>query len=427
MNFKLWSKTPGRHARGIGCVALAICVVGGALGTTAASADATRVQAPRARTPRVQPAVYNLVKANFGLTPGAGFFLDETHLPAGLNDFKTLGVHWIRSTITWSSFQPYDPAHLPAGEPKYKWKSIDEFVSQVHDPKYADRFSFIVTIDGPPAWAKAAGHIGTIPCAMQPPFDLAAYARATAALAQHLKGTAQVFELENSPNIGTRSATHENTVAVWPVPNPCGYAQLLKLATPAIHAANAAATVLVGGIGGVKDKPNERIAADNFVADLYANGARGYFDGVSYHPYSSPDLPCAASDKVCVFNPEPSRKDPYGMKNGWDRMLNARKMMVAKGDSAKQMWITEYGGPTAGPRGSMNVLTEAQQASLLKAGFERASQYSWVAMMSWFTYDDDPGENPQHAPNGAFMGLLRADHSPKPAYTTYQLMTASAQ
>ena len=373
-----------------------------------------------------QPAAFPLAKANFGITPGAGFFLNETNIARGLNDFKKLGVHWIRSTIPWDSFQPYDPLKLPVGEPKFKWKSVDEFVAQVHDPLYAGRFGFIVTVDHPPAWAQAAGRISPIPCARQAPFDLPSYARATAALAQRLRNTAHVFELENSPNIGKRSATHDNTVAVWPVPNPCGYAHLLELTTPAVHALNVGATVLVGGIGGVKNVLNERIAADDFLGDLYANGARGFFDGVSYHPYSTPNLPCAPSDSVCVFNPETSRKDPYGMKNGWDRMLHARKIMVAKGDGAKQIWITEYGGPTQGPLGSTKVLTEAQQAALLAAGFTRASQYPWVGPMCWFTYDDDAG-NPETAPNGTWMGLLRGDRSHKPSYGMYQYLSASAQ
>jgi polysaccharide biosynthesis protein PslG len=113
------------------------------------------------------------------------------------------------------------------------------------------------------------------------------------------------------------------------------------------------------------------------------------------------------------------------MKNGWDRMLNARRIMVANGDAAKRIWITEFGGPTSGPRGSIQVLSEVQQSALLTSGFQRASQYPWVAMMSWFTYADDGG-NPLSSPNGAWMGLLRANHSRKPAYATYQRLSALA-
>src|SRR5262249_10474151 len=155
--------------------------------------------------------------------------------------------------------------------------------------------------------------------------------------------TAHVFEVQNSPNIALRSVAHADRTAVWHTPNPCAYAKLMTLTTGAVHKAQPGSTVLVGGIGGVKDVPRQRMAADEFLFGLYKYHAN--FDGVSYHPYSTPYLPCAPSKKVCTFNPDTELKNPYGMHNGWDRMLNARRIMIAFGDSNKKIWITEFGGP----------------------------------------------------------------------------------
>ncbi len=398
-------------AMSLGCAAITANVIGAGM----ASADV----AP------ATPAAYALYKANFGIAPGAGLFLDETHIRSGLDNFKALGVHWIRSTIPWGNFEPDDPTKLAHGEAAYNWKGVDQFVATLNQPAYKGRFAIIVTVESPPDWAMVPGRIDHIGCARQAPFDLASYARATAALATHLKGVAHVFEVENSPNIGTRSPAHQNPIAVWSPPNPCGYAQLLRLTTAAVHALHIGALVLVGGIGGTRDIPNQRIAADEFLADLYANGARGAFDGVSFHPYSSPYLPCAPSAPMCTLDPSHLHKDVYGMTNGWDRMLNARRIMVANGDSAKKIWITEFGGPTDGPKGAGKVLTETQQAALLAAGAQRASQYSWVAVWSWFTYQDGNAD-PQSDPGGNWMGLLRVNGAHKLAYTAYQHLTASA-
>jgi polysaccharide biosynthesis protein PslG len=395
----------------LGCAGLAT----NALGTGAASAD----------VPQAAPAGYALHKANFGLAPGAGFFLDEAHIRSGLDNMKTLGVHWIRSTIPWREFEPDDPTKLAHGEPAFNWKGVGQFVATLNQPAYKGSFAIIVTVESPPDWAMAKGRVGQIGCPRQPPFDLASYARATAALAAHLKGVSHVFEVENSPNIGTRSPAHQNPIAVWSPPNPCGYAQLLKLTTAAVHSLHIGALVLVGGIGGTRDIPNQRIAADEFLADLYANGARGAFDGVSFHPYSSPYLPCAPSASVCTLDPSYEHNDPYGMNNGWDRMLNARRIMVANGDSAKEIWITEFGGPTDGPKGASNVLTESQQAALLISGAQRASQYSWVAVWSWFTYQDGNAD-PQSDPGGNWKGLLQVNGAHKLAFGAYQRLTASA-
>jgi hypothetical protein len=48
-----------------------------------------------AQAPATGPS-YLLAKANFGIAPGAGFFINNPNLRRGLDDFKTLGVHWIR-------------------------------------------------------------------------------------------------------------------------------------------------------------------------------------------------------------------------------------------------------------------------------------------------------------------------------------------
>jgi polysaccharide biosynthesis protein PslG len=114
------------------------------------------------------------------------------------------------------------------------------------------------------------------------------------------------------------------------------------------------------------------------------------------------------------------------MTNGWDRMLNARNIMVANGDAAKHVWITEFGGPTNGPA-TAAILTQAEQAVLLTAGADRASQYPWVAEMCWYSYQDQPGANPATAAVGYWMGLVNSNFSHKLAFSTYQQLTAAAQ
>jgi hypothetical protein len=373
-----------------------------------------------AQTPSPQFS-FTLHKEAFGVAPGAGFFLNAPVLARGLDDYKTLGVRWIRSTIPWKNFQPSDPTTLAPGEQMYNWRSVDGFVATMHSPAYAGLFNLIITIESPPDWAANPARIAPIACGAQAPFDLQSYADASAALAQHLQGTAAVFELENSPNI----APVGNSRGFWAQPNPCGYTQLLKKTYPAIKAVRPDATVLVGGIGGVQDKLGEKMAADTFLAYLYSYGAQGSFDGVSYHPYTNPYLPCASTDPICVFDPNPSRKDPYGLKNGWDRMLNAHNIMAAHGEGEKKIWMTEFGGATNGPPDGYRVLTEAEQATLLVAGYARNSQYTWAGPMCWFTYQDE-GVNPLTDPSGDWMGLVRTDYSRKPAFAAYENLTRIA-
>jgi hypothetical protein len=195
----------------------------------------------------------------------------------------------------------------------------------------------------------------------------------------------------------------------------------MTLTTAAVHRASKGSTVLVGGIGGTRDVPHQRMAADEFLYSLYVYHAK--FDGVAYHPYSTPDLPCAPSKPQCTFDPSTKYTDNYGMHNGWNRMLNARRVMVAFGDANKKIYITEFGGPTKGPA---KVLSESEQANLLTAGFDRASQEPWIAEMSWFTFDDKGG-NPHSDPTGGWMGLIRTDGSHKPSFGAYERLSHGAK
>jgi hypothetical protein len=409
MTLALWTR---RRARRVITVLIIAASGLGLLGATSlGAAGASDSKAP----------TYHLVRSHFGLAPGTGFFFDDAHLRAGLSTMNSLGVHWIRSSIPWAHIQPTDPAKLAKGESEYDWKRVDELMATLRSSPYKGKFSLIVTIDSPPAWAEVNSRVAHVSCTSQPPFDLASYARAAAAIAAHVKSVAHVFEIENSPNIAKRSTAHADPTAVWPTPNPCAYAQLMTLTTAAVHKAAAGSTVLVGGIGGTRDIPNQRMAADEFLYGLYVNHAK--FDGVAYHPYSTPNLPCAPTKPQCTFDSSTKYSDNYGMHNGWNRMLHARQVMVAFGDSAKKIWITEFGGPTKGPA---KVLTESQQANLLTAGFQRASQEPWIAEMCWFTFTDKGGD--VHSdPTGGWMGLIQANGTHKASFGAYVRLANSAK
>lgn len=360
-----------------------------------------------------------ILAGEYGVSPGSGFFLDEANLEEGLAGLDELGAHWIRSTIPWANFQPRDP-RVVGVDASWNWKGIDQFVATMNSDRWNGRFAIVATLANVPDWATQNIAPGADDGPIPLPFDLQCFADAAGAVAERLMGTAHVFEIQNSPNIGVKGAAHGSTICDWPVPDAYGYAQLLKLVHPAIHAARPKAVVLVGGIGGSHTTAGERMPADEFLQGIYAAGGGPYFDGVAYHPYSQPDLPCAATDTVCAPNPSyvSRNKDPYGMTNGWTRMINAHEIMVSAGDTDKQIWITEFGAPTES-------MSDDKQAELLTAGVTRASQYDWTRIFCWFTYHD--GNDDSIDVGGDSMGLIRRDGSQKPAFDTYKGLLTPAQ
>jgi exo-beta-1,3-glucanase (GH17 family) len=88
--------------------------------------------------------------------------------------------------------------------------------------------------------------------------------------------------------------------------------------------------------------------------------------------------------------------------------------MAANGDSAKQIWITEIGAPSAGPYG-VGTAAQAEEVTQAVAG---AKSSSWIGAEFFYTYEDV-------ATNPDYFGLLNADGSAKPAWTALAAALAS--
>jgi len=88
------------------------------------------------------------------------------------------------------------------------------------------------------------------------------------------------------------------------------YAEMLKLAYPAIKTANPQALILTGGM----------TDTDEFPRGIYEGGGRDYFDIMNIHTYGVPI--------VWAFV---------------DRGMRVREIMQRNGDAAKPLWNTEFG------------------------------------------------------------------------------------
>lgn len=138
---------------------------------------------------------------------------------------------------------------------------------------------------------------------------------------------------------------------------------------------------------------------------MYEAGAKGFFDAAAMHPY--------------VFPPGIA-----ATPNGWTETEQICSVMVANGDGAKQIWLTETGAPTApGPVGGgsstgsggfgvADMVTQEQQAAQIVdvLGAAAASGYCGPA----FIYSvRDWGTSPSNREDN-FGALLTNDWQPKP-------------
>ena len=162
------------------------------------------------------------------------------------------------------------------------------------------------------------------------PADFASYAGATAA---HFAGRIDRYEIWNEQNAGYR---------FWKPGldgDPAAYGDLFAAAAEAVHAADPAATVWIGG---TFFHEQFIVGAEDFLADMPAD-AWAAADGLAFHPYTfyPPSVP-----------PEYSGPSDTSLANGEiplvDIIGSLRAVAAEAGRSDLPLAVTEFGWPSWG-------------------------------------------------------------------------------
>lgn len=186
------------------------------------------------------------------------------------------------------------------------------------------------------------------------------------------------FEVQNEPNLGKNWAAGQGSATR--VADVVAYTNTLKAVYPKVKAGDPQAVVLMAGLAPYgKPAASPAIQGSNynpfdFLALMYANGARPFMDAVNFHGYTFPVLPNQAD-------------------GGYNTMLalpNAHGIMVANGDDGKQIWITEFGVPTGTDGGvaQANVASEAVQAQVIGIVFDMVKAWEWVGPVMHYSWQD---------------------------------------
>jgi hypothetical protein len=313
----------------------------------------------------------------FGLSVPSLVSETASQQAAALANMKSIGLTWVRVDADWSWLQP--------SATTFDWAPLDQVVKAIE----AAGMNADLVIDNSPAWARNAA----ADVAWGEPASAATYGTfAGEVAARYGPMGVKAYEIWNE----------ENQQAFWyPAPNPSLYTAMLKYAYAAIKAVEPDSIVISGGLAPAADDSEGDIAPIEFLQDIYADGARGSFDALGDHAYSYPTLP-----------------DTYETYSGWSQMdqtsPSLRSVMVANGDGAKQIWITEIGAPSAGPNG----VGTAAQATEVTEAVAGAKASSWIGAMFFYTYEDA-------ATDPDYFGLLNADGSAKPAWSALATALAS--
>jgi polysaccharide biosynthesis protein PslG len=299
---------------------------------------------------------------------------------ADLQASDNLGAQYIVQVFAWSEMEPTQ------GE--FHWEYTDWLVRAA---EYY-HLRIVARLDKPPGWATSVSTPYSAP-----PNRLQDYGRFVAQVAARYRGQIAAYIVWNEPNLAREWGNR--------APDPAAYAALLRTAAASLRAADPHALVVSAGLAPTNDRSAQAMDDREFLRAMYAAGARSDFDVLAAHPYSFAQPP----------------DDPHGAHGGLNfwRLQDLRDVMVANGDAAKPIWITEFGYPTVMPASSASQeVSEEQQAHWLPLAYEIArDQMPFVGEFTvWnVTHAVSPEDQVGYS-------LVRADGSPKPSYAAVQSM-----
>lgn len=306
------------------------------------------------------PATHKDVRAH-----GVNAFLQLEADPAvvrrSLATLASAGVHWVRQEFPWedieihgrSDFEDRRQAPYRSG-----WDKYDRMVDEAH----LRGIELLVRLDNPPDWAfadpAASGEKG-------PPDDLADFGDFVAAVADRYCGRVRYYQIWNEPNIYPEWGERDV--------DPAGYAALL-----AVGAARARDACPGVGIVSAALAPTTAPGGRN-MDDL------AYLESL-YAANWQPDFDVLAAQGFGLWTGPTDRRASRDRTN-FARVMLAREIMVAHGDAAKPVWITEMGW-TSPPknldspdRDKYGRTTEAVRARYIRDAYGRiVDDWPWVGV-----------------------------------------------
>ena len=260
------------------------------------------------------------------------------------------GFQWVRITASWHRIQS-------SKNGRYDWQDIDDAVALAK--KY--NLKVLMQISGAPEWATGADKLSAaeknalnarkIWVASFAPLQQYDndFSNFVSALVKRYASQGVIdYEFWNEP--GNPEFWHDTIQN--PRPNPEHYTHLLKIAYTAAHNAHNDVNVMAGGMTvGNSNSSTGYIGPMEFLERMYRSGAKGYFDGVSHHPYGI---------YARAFR-----------DNGWANMIGdvvapgtgektLYQIMSENGDGNKKIWPSEVGLDAAYPG-----VDETKQANVI--------------------------------------------------------------
>jgi hypothetical protein len=337
---------------------------------------------------------------------GINVFLEQEAEPwkreQALEMIADAGFHWIRQEFPWEDIEIHgkgdfeDRRHEPY---RSAWEKYDHIV----DTAVEYGLQVVPRLSNPPAWTRALTNtIGTY----APPDDLADWGDYVHAVVSRYRGRVRYYQLWNEPNIYPEWG--EQAV------DPVGYTRLLCEGYRRAKEADPNAVIVSGALAptvSFHPGPGPALGISDFVflQRMYDAGAADCFDVL------------AVNDYMLWSGPTDRRMQPLNIN--FSRPVYIRDIMVANGDAAKPIWISEMNS-NAVPTdpdieivdwGAYGQVTPEQQAQYAVRAYRRAmEEWPWMGVVNfWFFKRASDAERNQAM---YYFRMVEPDFTPLPVY-----------
>lgn len=276
-----------------------------------------------------------------------------------------MGFNWAKAQVRWCDFEQ-SPGSINYGQ-----------IDQIINAATAKNIHVMLSVVCAPNWSRADGGAG----GSGPPDDLQKAADFMANLSSRYCGKSLgAIEVWNEQNLITE--WHGKAISA------ATYIDLLHRSYTAIKS-HCSSMLVISGAPTPTGVTNSTAIDDlAYLQQMYANGLKQYSDAVGAHPSgfcNSPDAVEGASNPCGgQFNNHRS----FFFKR---TIESYRSVIVQNGDSAKRIWVTEFGwGSDPSPKAGYEYtkfITEATQASWEVKAYQNMKAYGYIGIAFLWNLD----------------------------------------
>lgn len=304
------------------------------------------------------------------------------------------GFQWVRILFPWRAMERDQRGVIT-------WDEADRVV--VAAKKHG--LKVIARVDYQPQWSRADRTLQN-----GPPDNVEDYANFVRALLNRYAsdspiGRIHAIEVWNEPNLAREWGGKR--------PDPAGYVALLKATYEAAKSIDPSIVVISAGLTPTGVYNDQAMPDDEYLRQMYAAGARGYFDALGAHApgYKAPP---ELSPQQVAADPALGGHPSFAFR----RVEQLREIMVANGDADKQIWILEFGWTSdpVHPEYAWHRVSEEEKAEYIIRAFRyaKANWSPWIGVMTVWNLAE-PGSTPDK--EEYWWAITNPDGTPRPAYT----------